>query len=422
MKSLTKKHYKILGISWLGSALEFYDFVIFVYFANTISALFFSPDMPDWLRLLQTYGLFAVGYVFRPIGGLVLGHFGDILGRKKIFVVSIFLMAVPTFAIGCMPTYSQIGIFAPILLLLCRIMQGMAIGAEIPGASVFLAEHFPKRYIGFVCSFLKIGLQIGPVIGNLVSIYFNSHFTQDEILVGAWRYPFILGGIFGVVIYFLRKYLYETPVFQRMNKKTSRKDIPFKKLLLFHKSSMFLSTLLTCASSATYITMFLLTPSLIQKFYKVPTDLALQSNFFTIAFAAIGFFLSGILSIRFNAIKIYAIGCLGVGLSSILFYYQIQISYDNIIFYYSLNGFFFGFSGLYTPIIIKLFPPEVRFSGLAFSYNISFAIFGGLTPIFIISIIQYSLMGPAYYVAGFSFLGFVLSLYLLRYKKIIIKN
>jgi len=116
MKSLTKKHYKILGVSWLGGTLEFYDFIIFIYFANNISSLFFPPDMPEWLRLLQTYGLFSVGYFFRPVGGVVLAHFGDTLGRKKIFVFTILLMAIPTFAIGCMPTYSQIGIFAPILL------------------------------------------------------------------------------------------------------------------------------------------------------------------------------------------------------------------------------------------------------------------------------------------------------------------
>jgi MFS family permease len=418
MKSLTKKHYKILGISWLGSGLELYDFIIFIYFANTISALFFSPDMPDWLRLLQTYGLFAVGFFFRPFGGVILGHFGDTVGRKKIFVVTVFLMAIPTFAIGCMPTYSQIGIFAPIFLLLFRIIQGIAVGAELPGAWVFVAEHVPKRYIGFACSFLNVGLVIGILIGNLVSIFVNSYFTQDEILAGTWRYPFILGGIFGVIGFFLRQYLYETPVFQRLYKKISKKHIPFKKILFFHKSSVFVSTLITCSTAAGYLTMLLITPSLIQKFFKVPPHLALQSNLYGVTFLAIGLLFFGILSVRFNTVKLFAIGCLGLGLSSILFYYKIQTSYDNIIFYYCLSGFFIGTAGLITPIIIKLFPPEVRFSGLAFSYNISYAVLGSLTPIFIIPIIQYSLMGPAYYVAAFSFFGFILSFYLSKYKNI----
>ena len=418
MKLLKKKHYKILGVSWLGGTLEFYDFIIFIYFANTISALFFPPDMPEWLRLLQTYGLFSVGYFFRPVGGVVLAHFGDTLGRKKIFVFTILLMAIPTFAIGCMPTYSQIGIFAPILLLLFRIMQGLAVGAELPGSFVFVAEHVPLRYIGFACAMLTSAAVGGNFLGSLIANLFNLNFTQVEILDGVWRYPFILGGVFGIIVFFLRRYLRETPVFQDMNKKFSTIDIPFKKLLFFHKSSMLISALITCVSATAVITMIFVTPSLIQKFFKVPLNIALQSNLFAVAFVLIGCIFFGIISIRFNIIKLFAIGCLGLGASSILFYYQIQISYNNIIFYYCLCGFFIGIVGLIPSIIVTMFPPEVRFSGLAFSYNTPYAIFGGFTPIFIIFITQYSLMSPAYYVAAFSFFGFILSLYLSRYKNL----
>jgi MFS family permease len=331
-------------------------------------------------------------------------------------------MAIPTFAIGFMPTYSQIGIFAPIFLLLFRIMQGIAVGGELPGAWVFVAEHVPKRYVAFACAILTTAATMGNFIGALVSTFVNSYFTQSEILLGAWRYPFILGGFFGIMGFFLRRYLFETPVFQLMYKKLSKLDVPFKKLLFSHKLSMLLSTLITCVSSAVLTTMIFVTPSLIQKFFKVPPQLALQSNLYAVAFVATGSLFFGFASIRFNTIKLFAIGCLCLGLSSILFYYQIQTSYDNIIFYYCLNGFFIGVVGLIPSMIIMLFPPEVRFSGLAFSYNISFAILGSFTPIFIISIIQYNLMGPAYYAAVFSFFGFILSLYLLRYKKIIISN
>jgi MFS family permease len=146
--------------------------------------------------------------------------------------------------------------------------------------------------------------------------------------------------------------------------------------------------------------------------------MVLQSNLFAVGFVLIGCLFFGIISIRFNIIKLFAIGCLGLGASSILFYYQIQISYNNIIFYYCLCGFFIGIVGLIPSIIVMMFPPEVRFSGLAFSYNTPYAIFGGFTPIFIIFITQYSLMSPAYYVSAFSFFGFILSLYLLRYKNL----
>src|ERR1700704_4804645 len=125
---LKKSDFRTLGLATLGGALEFYDFIIFVFFANQIGQLFFPAEIPDWLRQFQTFGLFAVGYFVRPLSGIIMGHFGDLIGRKRIFTLSIFLMAVPTLAIGLLPSYSAIGIFAPIALLILRVSQGAAIG------------------------------------------------------------------------------------------------------------------------------------------------------------------------------------------------------------------------------------------------------------------------------------------------------
>src|SRR5712671_8096104 len=144
-RPLTRHDYRTLALAALGGALEFYDFVIYVFLAPVIGRLFFPADMPDWLRLLQTFGIFSAGYLARPLGGIVIAHFGDRLGRKRIFTLSIFLMAVPTLAIGLLPSYSAIGIFAPIALLILRVLQGAAIGGEIPGAWVFVSEHVPSN-------------------------------------------------------------------------------------------------------------------------------------------------------------------------------------------------------------------------------------------------------------------------------------
>ncbi len=135
-RPLTRSDYKTLSLSALGGALEFYDFIIFVFFAAVVGKLFFPVDMPDWLRMMQTFGIFAAGYLARPLGGIIMAHFGDLLGRKKMFTLSIFMMAVPTLIMGLLPTYAQIGMWAPILLLLMRVIQGAAIGGEFPGAWV----------------------------------------------------------------------------------------------------------------------------------------------------------------------------------------------------------------------------------------------------------------------------------------------
>ena len=150
-RPLNRNDYKTLSLSALGGALEFYDFIIFVFFATVVGKLFFPVDMPEWLRMMQTFGIFAAGYLARPLGGIIMAHFGDLLGRKKMFTLSIFMMAVPTLIMGLLPTYAQIGLWAPVLLLLMRIIQGAAIGGEVPGAWVFVSEHVPPRHIGYAC-------------------------------------------------------------------------------------------------------------------------------------------------------------------------------------------------------------------------------------------------------------------------------
>src|SRR5512137_663755 len=205
MPNLKRSDYRTLTLAALGGTLEFYDFIIFVFFAGAIGQLFFPPDMPDWLRQVQTFGIFAAGYFARPLGGIVMAHFGDLLGRKRMFMLSIFLMALPTLAIGLLPTYASIGIWAPLLLLGLRVLQGAAIGGEAPGAWVFVSEHVPPRHVGFACGTLAGGLVGGILLGSLVATAVNKLYTPAEVLEQGWRAPFIVGGIFGLLSVWLRQ-------------------------------------------------------------------------------------------------------------------------------------------------------------------------------------------------------------------------
>ncbi|MEO5961836.1 MAG: MFS transporter, partial [Thermomonas sp.] len=182
--TLTCSQLKTLSLAALGGALEFYDFVIFVFFATTMGALFFPPDMPEWLRLVQTFGIFAAGYLARPLGGIVMAHFGDLRGRKRMFMLSILLMAIPTLLMGLLPIYAQVGVIAPLLLLLLRIMQGAAIGGEAPGAWVFVTEHVSPRHRNLACGALSAGLCAGILIGSLVARLLNAVLDEGQLL--AW--------------------------------------------------------------------------------------------------------------------------------------------------------------------------------------------------------------------------------------------
>ena len=160
---------KTLILASLGGMLEFYDFIIFVFFADIIGRLFFPPDVPDWITQLQTFAIFGVGYLARPLGGIVMAHFGDRSGRKRMFMLSVFLMAIPTFLIGCIPVYASLGYAAPILLAAMRILQGTAIGGEGPGAWVFVSEHARGTRTGLACGILACGLVCGVLLGSIVS-------------------------------------------------------------------------------------------------------------------------------------------------------------------------------------------------------------------------------------------------------------
>ncbi len=158
-----------------------------------------------------------------------MAHFGDLVGRKKMFTLSILLMALPTLAIGLLPTYSSVGIIAPLLLLLMRILQGAAIGGEVPGAWVFVAEHVPEKRIGIACGTLTAGLTVGILLGSVVATLINTSLTPQGIHDGGWRIPFLLGGVFGLIAMYLRRWLQETPIFLEMQqRKALAQELPVK--------------------------------------------------------------------------------------------------------------------------------------------------------------------------------------------------
>lgn len=243
---LTRGDYKTLALSVLGGALEFYDFIIFIFFATVLGELFFPPGIPDWMRQLQTFGIFAAGYLIRPLGGIVMAHFGDLLGRKRMFALSIGLMALPTLSIGVLPTYAQIGLAAPLLLLTMRLLQGAAIGGEVPSAWVFVAEHVPAQRRGLACGTLTAGLAAGVLLGSLSAGAINRAFTPQEIADDAWRLPFLAGGLFGLLSVYLRRWLHETPVLaELMAIRAVARETPLKLVLRDHPRSVAQSLWLT---------------------------------------------------------------------------------------------------------------------------------------------------------------------------------
>ena len=412
-RPLNRQDYKTLTLAALGGALEFYDFIIFVFFAAVVGELFFPADIPEWLRQVQTFGIFAAGYLARPLGGIIMAHFGDLVGRKKMFTLSILLMAVPTLAIGLLPTFATAGLAAPLLLLLMRILQGAAIGGEVPGAWVFVAEHVPARRIGIACGTLTAGLTVGILLGSVVATLINTQLSAQAIHDGGWRIPFLLGGIFGLVAMYLRRWLQETPIFLEMQqRKALAQELPIKSVVLKHKQAVVVSMLLTWLLSAGIVVVILMSPVWLQKQYGFAPALTLQANSVATIMLCVGCLLAGLIVDRVGASKTFIVGSILLACSSWFFYHLAGTHPEQLFLLYGLVGLCVGVVGAVPYVMVRAFPAEVRFTGISFSYNVSYAIFGGLTPIAVTMLMGVSPMAPAWYVLALSLMGLGLGIWL----------
>ncbi|MGN5150220.1 MFS transporter [Aeromonas enteropelogenes] len=412
-RPLNRQDYKTLSLAALGGALEFYDFIIFVFFAVVIGELFFPADIPEWLRQFQTFGIFAAGYLARPLGGIIMAHFGDLIGRKRMFTLSIIMMALPTLLIGLLPTYAALGIAAPLLLLLLRILQGAAIGGEVPGAWVFVAEHVPARRIGLACGTLTAGLTAGILLGSLVATAINRSMSPSDVSEWGWRLAFVLGGVFGIVAMYLRRWLHETPVFAEMQaNKSLAEELPLKTVLREHKGSVVVSMLLTWLLSAGIVVVILMTPTYLQKVYGITPAEALTANSLAIVALTLGCIAYGRLIDSLGSGLTFMLGSLLLAGSTYAFYHGLVAGMAQLVPLYMLAGFAVGIVGAVPYVMVNAFPAVVRFSGLSFSYNVAYAIFGGLTPMLVTLWMKSDVLAPSHYVMSLSALGFIIGLWL----------
>ncbi len=412
-RTLSRRDLRTLMLAALGGALEFYDFIIFVFFTAVIAQLFFPPDMPEWLRQLQTFGIFAAGYLARPLGGIVMAHFGDRAGRKRMFMLSVLLMAVPTLLMGLLPTHASIGLAAPLLLLLLRVLQGAAVGGEVPGAWVFVSEHVPRSRIGFACGTLTAGLTFGILLGSLVATAVNTSWTPDEVLAWAWRVPFILGGLFGMLAVWLRRYLDETPVFEEMRRRRELvKGLPLKIVLQGHWGAVMRTMLITWMLTAGIVVVILMTPTLVQRLFAISPATAAQASSLATFTLCVGCVLFGMAVDRFGVNRVLVAGALGLAVATAALYRTLDVAPEHFTIAYAITGLFVGVTGAIPSLMVHAFPAPIRFSGISFAYNVAYAILGGLTPVVVsLWVGAGQAYAPAWYVATACLGGIVAALW-----------
>jgi MFS family permease len=389
--SLSLKDYKVIGLSILGGALEVYDFIIFVFLSVTIADVFFPASMPEWIRLLQSMVIFSVGYIARPIGGLIIANYSDRHGRKRMFNFTVLFIAMPCLFIGVLPGYAQIGYWAPILLLLARVIQGAALGGEVPNAWVFVAEHAPVRHRGYALGLLQAGLTFGYMLAALTTTLITSVFTSQEIHAWAWRLPFIIGGLFGFISVWLRHWLRETPVFLELQRKNElAKQLPVSDIIKHHRGASIPAATLTMILTSAVIICVVVTPIALQKFYGMDAVMAFRFSAIAILFLNIGCIIGGRVSDwlgAWSAVAIYSV-CLMVGTTLLCAF--IDRSPTVVMVCYAIAGLLSGIISAVPAVIVQLFPPAVKVTGISLIYNIVYSLCSSVMPLLLLELFKLS--------------------------------
>lgn len=413
---LTGSQIKMLAIAMLGGALEYYEFLVFGFMIPTLRQIFFSAATEPWLATLQTLAVFAVGYLVRPIGGIFLSAIGDRFGRKRMFMFTLVLMATPTMMIGWLPTYAQIGVLSPLLLLACRVCQGLAMGAEVPSALTFVVEHAPERRSGLAIGLMGAGLAFGTLIGITAVTLLSHEFSKQEILSYAWRLPFIFGGLLGLLSAILRRFASETPVFEDMAaRKKQNKSMPVRELLRTARPELLIATLASLTGNAIVQTTMLFPTTFFQTELHFPSVLVHNAQTALIIVSIFSIPLGGWLMDRFGWTT--CIGAAAIGLIACLINIYAAPTQSNLVFNMALLGIPGAIAIMLNNHLVRVFPAQIRITGIAAAHNIATAIAGGTLPILMGFLTHFEPRAMIVVPAIFALIALAITPVAIRYRK-----
>lgn len=409
---------RAIAAAALGNGMEWFDFGVYSYLAVYISAVFF-PKGDEGLNLLATFGTFAAAFFIRPIGGLVLGPIGDRIGRTKVLALTMLMMAAATFATGLLPGYDQIGWWAPVLLLIARMVQGFSTGGEYGGATTFMAEYSPDKRRGFFGSFLDFGTFIGYSLGAAIVAILSSTVDADTITAWGWRVPFLVAGPIGLIGLYVRLKLEDSPAFEHQGDSAADapKKVPFMQTLLHNWRGMLVCgglVILYNVPNYMFTSFFPSYMSTSLGFKQAAVDIMVLCCMVTVVICIIPV---GALSDRIGRRATYLIG----GISLLLLSYPLIAfmanggligGYISCILFGVMLSFFAAPTAATLP---ALFPTAVRYTALAVSFNVFVSLFGGTTAGVTESLIKWTGNNymPAFYLIGAAVIG-IIAVFFLR--------
>lgn len=393
--------------------IEWYDFALYGYLAPVIAVLFFPSDN-KLTSLVSTFGVFALGFFMRPIGAVLFGHIGDRVGRKKSLILAVTIMAISTTSIGLLPTYTKIGIFAPALLTLLKLLQGISVGGERSSSISFLVEHAHPSHRGFFGSIALSSTAAGILLASAVVAILSSLLSQDQLTDWGWRIPFLSGIVAGAVVLYFRNNTEESQLFTSLADSGGVSKFPIKEAISNYWREILTTMGATLVVSVgfymifVYLTTYLVTES------QVSFPSALRINTFSMFVLMIMIPIMGIISDRIGRKKLLIAGSLGVGIVS----YGLFIIFSNGREIYILFAQIF-FAIIYSMVIgpfaatvVEHFPTRVRMSGISLGFGVSFAVFGGTTPLIATYILKLTgnKISPSFYLMICAFISLIIFL------------
>jgi MFS transporter, MHS family, shikimate and dehydroshikimate transport protein len=381
----------IVFASCVGTIIEWYDFLIYATAAALVFNKAFFPTFDPLAGTLAALGSYAVGFLARPLGGALFGHFGDRLGRKSMLVLTLFIMGVSTFLIGLLPTYASIGVLAPILLILLRVVQGIGLGGEWGGASLMVLEHCPSEKRGFYGSFVQIGFPIGLVLATLV-FALAAKLPDADFALWGWRIPFLISIVLLAIGTFVRSRVPETPVFEQLKARGGLSNNPVGEAVSKNTKAFLIAVGLKLSevSWVYMLTVFVVVYATTK--LSLPKQLMLDSVLYAALFELVSLPFFGWLSDRIGRRPLYILGAVFTMLFAFPLFWMLESKSAALIttaVMIAMNfghGMMFGPESTYFP---ELFGPRVRYSGASFGFQVSAAIGGGFAPIIATAMVGY---------------------------------
>jgi MHS family shikimate/dehydroshikimate transporter-like MFS transporter len=383
---------RIVLSSIIGTAVEWYDFMIYATATALVFNRLFFPTSAASLSTIVAFGTYAVGFFARPVGAAIFGHYGDKIGRKAMLAATIVIMGVGTFLIGLLPTYGQIGVAAPLLLVFLRLLQGIGLGGEWGGAVLMVVENAPVRHRGLLGSSVQIGNPIG-VLGAVGIFALISKLPEDALMSWGWRVPFLVSIFLVGVGLYIRLSLAETPVFRQLKLNNGVVPIPFVEILKHHRRPFFTAIALKISEIAYASIASIFVISYATGHLGLPRSLILNAVWASAAVALVSIPAFGWLADRIGRKTMFIASCLFSMAFAFPFFWLLDTKDATVITLTVVVAISFGQMvgfGIGAPWYSELFPARLRYSGASLGFQIGAALSGGLSPVIAASLMAWS--------------------------------